>query len=190
MYSTKQVNDVCQGLISIYPSCGVTLIDNVNLMLNKITHFTCGQDGAENNTPVDLSIITKASRKAAITVLQPGDNVKVFEGEQSGVQGTVQSIKQDIVTIMPVGVNFDRQKVQIPARSICKHFKPRDHIKVMTGMNSDKTSLVVSVSNNIVTFLLDMSLQEVCDTIKKDNLHLLSGIAVGILQGPSWGCRG
>ena len=43
------------------------------------------------------------------------------------MQGTVQSIEQDIVTIAPVGVNFDRQKVQIPVRSVRKHFKPGDH---------------------------------------------------------------
>jgi len=138
-------------------------LDNVNPTLDEITRFTRGQDGAENDTPVDLSIIAEASRKAAIAVLQPGDHVEVFEGEQSGVQGTVQSVEQDIVTITPVGVDFDGQKVQIPARSVRKRFKPGDHVKVMTGTNADETGLVVSVSDNIVTFLSDMSLQEVCD---------------------------
>ena len=31
----------------------------------------------------------------------------------------------------------------------------------MTGTNTDETGLVVLVSNNIITFLSDMSLQEV-----------------------------
>jgi transcription elongation factor SPT5 len=141
-------------------------LDNVNPTLDEITRFTRGQDGAENDTPVDLSIIAEASRKAAIAVLQPGDHVEVFEGEQSGVHGTVQSVEQDIVTITPVGVDFDGQKVQIPARSVRKRFKPGDHVKVMTGTNVDETGLVVSVSDNIVTFLSDMSLQEVCEVVE------------------------
>ncbi|TCD60658.1 transcription elongation factor spt5 [Steccherinum ochraceum] len=136
-------------------------LDNVNPTLDEITQFTRGQDGTENEASVDLSIIAEASRKAAISVLQPGDHVEVFEGEQSGVHGTVHSIEQDVVTILPVGVEFDGQRVQIPARSVRKRFKPGDHVKVMTGQNADETGLVVSVVDNVVTFLSDMSLQEV-----------------------------
>lgn len=158
-------------------------LDNVNPTLDEITRFTRGQDGAENDTPVDLSIIAEASRKAAIAVLQPGDHVEVFEGEQSGVHGTVQSVEQDIVTITPVGVDFDGQKVQIPARSVRKRFKPGDHVKVMTGTNADETGLVVSVSDNIVTFLSDMSLQEVRDMWFENSWRLIPGVGLRVLQG-------
>jgi transcription elongation factor SPT5 len=33
---------------------------------------------------------------------------------------------------------------------------------VMTGQNADETGLVVSVADNVVTFLSDISMQEVC----------------------------
>ena len=141
-------------------------LDDVNPTLDEITRFTRGQDGTENEANVDLSIIAEASRKAAISVLQPGDHVEVFEGEQSGVHGSVHSIEQDIVTMEPVGVDFDGQRIQVPARSVRKRFKPGDHVKVMTGKNADETGLVVSVVDNVVTFLSDMSMQEVrscCD---------------------------
>ena len=139
-------------------------LDNVNPTLDEITRFrTRGQDGTKNDTPMDLSIIAKGPRKAVIAAIQPGDHVEVFEGEQSGVQGIVQSVEQDIVTITPVGVGFDGQKVQIPAKSVCKRFKPGDHVKVTTGTNADESDSAVSVSDNIVTFLSDMSLQEVRD---------------------------
>jgi transcription elongation factor SPT5 len=162
LFQTDQFKD---GFIEKDFRLTAILLDNVNPTLDEITRFTRGQDGAENDTPVDLSIIAEASRKAAIAVLQPGDHVEVFEGEQSGVHGTVQSVEQDIVTITPVGVDFDGQKVRIPARSVRKRFKPGDHVKVMTGTNADETGLVVSVSDNIVTFLSDMSLQEVRDVL-------------------------
>ncbi|KAH7883023.1 hypothetical protein F5I97DRAFT_1960163 [Phlebopus sp. FC_14] len=137
------------------------MLENVNPTLDEITRFTRGQDGAENENPVDLSIIAEASRKAAVSVLQPGDHVEVFEGEQAGVHGVVDSINQDIVTITAIGVDIDGQKVDVPARSVRKRFKPGDHVKVMTGQNADETGLVVSVSDNVVTFLSDMSMQEV-----------------------------
>ncbi|KAI8989014.1 transcription elongation factor Spt5 [Trametes punicea] len=136
-------------------------LDDVNPTLDEITRFTRGQDGTENETNVDLSIIAEASRKAAISVLQPGDHVEVFEGEQAGVHGTVHSIEGDVVSIEPVGVEFDGQRIQIPARSVRKRFKPGDHVKVMTGKNADETGLVVSVIDNVVTFLSDMTMQEV-----------------------------
>ncbi|KAJ7497170.1 transcription elongation factor SPT5 [Mycena latifolia] len=138
------------------------MLEDVNPTLDEITQFARRQEGGESGeNVVDLSIIAEASRKAAISVLQPGDHVEVFEGEQSGVHGVVEEINQDVVTITAVGVDFDGQKVDLPARSVRKRFKAGDHVKVMTGQNADETGLVVSVSENVVTFLSDMSMQEV-----------------------------
>ncbi|KAJ6499455.1 transcription elongation factor SPT5 [Mycena sanguinolenta] len=137
------------------------ILEDVNPTLDEITQFARGQEGENGESVVDLSLIAEASRKAAISVLQPGDHVEVFEGEQSGVHGVVEEINQDVVTITAVGVDFDGQKVDLPARSVRKRFKAGDHVKVMTGQNADETGLVVSVSDNVVTFLSDMSMQEV-----------------------------
>ncbi|KAJ7132900.1 transcription elongation factor Spt5 [Mycena crocata] len=137
------------------------MLEYVNPTLDEITQFARRQEGESGENVVDLSIIAEASRKAAISVLQPGDHVEVFEGEQSGVHGVVEEINQDVVTITAVGVDFDGQKVDLPARSVRKRFKAGDHVKVMTGQNADETGLVVSVSDSVVTFLSDMSMQEV-----------------------------
>ncbi|TDL27811.1 transcription elongation factor Spt5 [Rickenella mellea] len=137
------------------------ILENVNPSLDEIMRFTRQEDGGENDQNVDLSIIAEASKKEAITVLQPGDHVEVFEGEQTGVHGIVESIAHDVVTLRAVGVDIDGQKVDVPARSVRKRFKPGDHVKVMAGHNADETGLVVSVMDNVVTFLSDMSMQEV-----------------------------
>jgi transcription elongation factor SPT5 len=136
-------------------------MDDVNPTLDEITQFTRGQDGMEGENMVDLSVIAEASRKAAVAVLQPGDHVEVFEGEQAGVQGTVEEITGDVVTISAIGVDIEGQTIDLPARSVRKRFKAGDHVKVMTGKNADETGLVLAVADNIVTFLSDMSLQEV-----------------------------
>lgn len=136
------------------------VLENVNPTLDEIAQFSRNQDGETENN-VDLSIIAEASRKAAVLVLQPGDHVEVFEGEQSGVHGIVDSINQDVVTITAIGVDIDGQKIDVPARGVRKKFKAGDHVKVMTGQNADETGLVVNVADNIVTFLSDMSMNEV-----------------------------
>jgi transcription elongation factor SPT5 len=168
------------------------VLENVNPTLDEITRFTKGQDGAENESAVDLSIIAEASRKAAIAVLQPGDHIEVFEGEQAGVHGVVQEISQDVVTITAVGVDIDGQKVELPARSVRKRFKPGDHVKVMTGQNTDETGLVVSVADNVVTFLSDMSMQEVRVPLLLREFFFLTSVGCqgfGVFQGPPRGGR-
>jgi len=135
--------------------------EDVNPTLDEITQFTRRQDGTDDNL-VNLSVIAEASRKAAIAVLQPGDHIEIFEGEQSGVHGVVDEIAGDVVTITAQGLDLDGQKMEIPARSVRKRFKPGDHVKVMAGQNADETGLVVAVSDNVVTFVSDMSMQEVC----------------------------
>jgi transcription elongation factor SPT5 len=155
------------------------MLEDVNPTLDEITQFARGQEGETGENVVDLSLIAEASRKAAISVLQPGDHVEVFEGEQSGVHGVVEEINQDVVTITAVGVDFDGQKVDLPARSVRKRFKAGDHVKVMTGQNADETGLVVSVSDNVVTFLSDMSMQEVIvflATFGNPYSHFLPGL--------------
>ena len=53
----------------------------------------------------------------------------------------------DVVTVNPVGMfDFEGQKVQVPARSVRKRFKPGDYVKVMSGKNADESDPVVSVS--------------------------------------------
>jgi transcription elongation factor SPT5 len=137
------------------------ILDDINPTLDEITQFMRRQEGSTQDSVVDLSVIAEASKKAAIAVLQPGDHIEVFEGEQAGVHGIVEEINGEIVTVTAMGLDIEGQKVDLPARSVRKRFKPGDHVKVMQGQNSDETGLVVSVSDNIVTFLSDMSMQEV-----------------------------
>ncbi|KAG8792382.1 transcription elongation factor spt5 [Ceratobasidium sp. 428] len=134
--------------------------DNVNPTLDEITQFA-GTHGEEGVPDVDLSAIADAARKAATAVLQPGDHVEVFEGEQTGVHGVVESISGEVVLLRATHMEIEGQKIEVPARSVRKRFKAGDHVKVMAGKNTDETGLVVSVTNNVVTFLSDLSLQEV-----------------------------
>ncbi|KAG8882142.1 transcription elongation factor spt5 [Tulasnella sp. 331] len=138
------------------------ITENVNPTLDEIARFTAGDqeaDGAEN--AVDLSIIAADARRAATAVLQPGDHVEVFEGEQTGMHGIVESIQGEVVALRAKHVDIEGQRIEVPANSVRKKFKAGDHVKVMAGKNTDETGLVVSVLNDVVTFLSDMTMQEV-----------------------------
>lgn len=135
------------------------IIDNINPPLDEIARFTTGAEGEENE--VNLSLIADASRRAATLVLQPGDHVEVFEGEQSGMHGLVESIRDDIVTLRAKHADLEGQRIEVPASHVRKRFRPGDHVKVMAGKNVDETGLVVSVVADIVTIWSDLSSQEV-----------------------------
>lgn len=165
------------------------ITEDVNPTLEEISLFRRRDQGGQIDSSVDLSIIAEASRKAAIAVLQPGDQVEVFEGEQAGVHGTVLEINGEVVTIAASDLN-EGTKVDLPARSVRKRFKPGDHVKVMAGRNADETGLVVSVAENIVTFVSDMTMQEVCAHLPFVFSLSQTSIGVCVFERSSRGCRG
>ncbi|KAH9030088.1 hypothetical protein EDB84DRAFT_1495355 [Lactarius hengduanensis] len=108
----------------------------------------------------DFNSITRFARgnqegEGIENMLQPGDHVRSVRGRTSW-RPWCRRIHQ-----LGHRHSQSRQKVQVPARSVRKRFKPGDHVKVMSGKNADESGLVVSVAGNIVTFLSDMSMQEV-----------------------------
>ena len=161
-------NGYCEKDIRI---SGLTLED-VQPTIDELTRFlgdsgATGADG-EPTAGLDLSQVADAARKAAKSILQPGDHVEIFEGDQRGMYGTVDSISNDVVQITPhADLDLDGHKVEVQARSVRKRFKAGDHVKVMNGSNADETGLVVKVKDDIVTFLSDLSMQEV-DVFTKD----------------------
>ena len=137
--------------------------ENVNPTLAEIAKFASQNEGAEKGLAgtLDLSALAEAAKNQAVVVLRPGDNVEVFQGEQIGAQGVVESILGDVVTIRGV-LDFEGQKLEVPAVTVRKRFRPGDHVKVMNGQNVDETGLVVSVNGDKVTFLSDLTEEQVC----------------------------
>ena len=139
-------------------------IEDVQPTLDELTRFVgeSGAKGVDGEGGLDFSHIAEAARKAAKSILQPGDHVEIYEGDQRGIHGKVDSISNDVVLITPhEDLNLGDRKVEVQARSVRKHFKAGDHVKVMNGANADETGLVVEVKNDVVTFLSDLTMQEV-----------------------------
>lgn len=143
------------------------ILENVTPSLDELTQFL-GESGtkgvnADGSAGFDLSHMAEIARKAAKLILQPGDHVEVFEGDQRGIYGSIDSIQNDVVIMTPHAELHlpGATKVEVQARSVRKRFRAGDHVKVMNGSNVDETGLVVKVKDDVVTFLSDLSLSEV-----------------------------
>ena len=159
---------------------------NVNPTLDEISRFTGesinGSSGGAGSLGqsrlVNLDLLADATKRKADIVLRKDDHVEVFEGEQSGVEGVIETVEADVVTIRLTFSDLQDQTIEVPIRSVRKKFRPGDHIKVITGKHRDETGLVVKVEDNVTTFLSDLSLQEV--SVFSNDIHEAAEVGSGV----------
>ena len=152
----------------------LTAIDreNINPTIDEITRFmgetnaaaaaagdASGTIGTGGNK-LDLDLVAEAARAQA--VLQPGDYIEIYEGSQKGIIGTVDSVIGNVLTISPTEpADLAGTKIEVLAHQVRKRFKVGDHVKVMRGKNVNESGLVLKIQDDLVTFLSDLSIQEV-----------------------------
>ena len=154
--------------------------ENVNPTLEEVTRFTAGaEDGTEN---LDLSALAATLKKGTSNEnYLPGDAVEVYEGEQQGVSGKAVAVRGDIVTIAVTDGELRGQTIEVPVKGLRKLFKEGDHVKVIGGSRyRDEVGMVVSIKNDTVTLLSDLSMQEI--TVFSKDLREASdtGVAGGL----------
>ncbi|GAA5983869.1 hypothetical protein JCM11641_006402 [Rhodosporidiobolus odoratus] len=155
--------------------------EDVHPSIDELTRFQGETAGGDN---LDLTQIADAARKLAKTILQPGDHVEIFEGDQKNVYGTVDSISNEVVAILPhADLDLGGMKIEVPARSVRKRFQAGDHVKVMQGSNADETGLVVKVQGDVVTFLSDLTSTEVSVFAKDVREAAEVGSGVNVIGG-------
>lgn len=161
------------------------LTENVNPTLDEVSRFTgdsvtsaasaglgAGQKG------VDLNLLADATRTKADVVLRRDDHVEVFEGEQAGVEGIIDTVGADVVTIRLEYNDLEDQSIEVPITSVRKKFKAGDHIKVIAGKHQDETGLVVKVEDNVTTFLSDLSMAEI--SVFSKDIHEAAEVGSGV----------
>ena len=156
------------------------ITENVNPTLEEVTRFTAGaEDGTEN---LDLSALAATLKKGTSNEnYLPGDAVEVYEGEQQGVSGKAVAVRGDIVTIAVTDGELRGQTIEVPVKGLRKLFKEGDHVKVIGGSRyRDEVGMVVSIKNDTVTLLSDLSMQEI--TVFSKDLREASdtGVAGGL----------
>lgn len=140
---------------------------DVNPTLEEITKFAAGTDETGG---IDLSSLAAGIKAASkLSTFEPGDVVEVFEGEQAGVHGSVESVTDQIATIISSYSGLKGQRLEVPVRSLRKRFKNGDYVKVTNGRYKEDTGMVVRVADEQVTIISDMSMKEVIFPRKKLN---------------------
>ena len=135
--------------------------NNVRPMLDEIAKFTAGGQGEAED--LDLSsLVANAKSNISGESFMPGEMVEVYEGEQQGVYGKTISVHADIVTIHVTNGDLQGQNIDVPVKGLRKRFKAGDHVKVI-GKNryTDEVGMVLHVQDDKVTFLSDLSTQEI-----------------------------
>ncbi|CAG7851799.1 Transcription elongation factor SPT5 AltName: Full=Chromatin elongation factor SPT5 [Serendipita indica DSM 11827] len=140
--------------------------ENVQPRLDELSAFLGdGKDGekaAGGDGALNLASLAAEIRRPIMVALQPGDQVEVYQGEQIGTRGIVDSVLGDIVTIRGEGLELEgKMTIEVPARHVRKRFSPGDHVKVMAGVNTDETGMVLSVNGDLVTFMSDLTESEI-----------------------------
>ncbi|CAO1614833.1 unnamed protein product [Sympodiomycopsis kandeliae] len=158
-------------------------LEDVNPSLDEITKFTgrtSGEKGAagDGEEKVDLEMLADAAKQTAQPLLERDDAVEVFEGDLTGVSGTVQKINGNIITISFDDNEVVGQTAEVPASAVRKRFRPGDHVKVTTGKHRDETGLVVKTEENFTTFLSDLTLSEV--TVFSKDLRQATEVGSGV----------
>lgn len=135
--------------------------DNVRPMLDEISKFTAGGQGEAED--LDLSsLVVNAKSNISGQSYMPGEMVEVYEGEQQGVYGKTVAVHRDIVTIHITEGDLQGQNIDVPVKGLRKRFRAGDHVKVI-GKNryTDEVGMVLHVQDDKVTFLSDLSTQEI-----------------------------
>ncbi|KAJ2958669.1 hypothetical protein NQZ79_g5826 [Umbelopsis isabellina] len=153
---------------------GLTLED-INPTLDEVTKFASG--GEEGERGLDLSTLTNSSvTNAAPNHFQIGDTVEVTEGDLLHTYGVVDSVEGGSVTVN-LNVEGFHRLVKLPPRQLRKKFSEGDHVKVTNGRFKDETGLIVSIKDNVVTMLSDLSLKEV--TVFAKDLREAAEVTLG-----------
>jgi transcription elongation factor SPT5 len=134
------------------------LTEEVKPTLDEVSRFQ-GEDSSTSK--IDLAAIADANKSLNASGLFPGDKVEVYEGEQTGLYGSVETVTPDIITIRAVGGEVHGQVIEVPARSVRKRFEVGEHVKILSGKNANASGMVVEVKGDVITIISDQREQEV-----------------------------
>lgn len=132
--------------------------EGVQPTLEEVSKFA-GDDNAAGK--LDLSTIADANRNVSASILSPGDQVEVHEGELTGMYGTVETISGDTISIKAVGGAIHGQTVEVPATSVRKRFDVGEHVRIMAGKNAGVAGMIVQVKGDVVTIMSNQGQEEV-----------------------------
>ncbi|KAI9807931.1 MAG: transcription elongation factor spt5 [Sarcosagium campestre] len=135
--------------------------ENVTPTLEEVSRFVAGSE--EGTEAIDLNALAANLKSSnANASYLPGDMVEVYDGEQQGICGKAVTVHGDIVTIDCTEGELKGQTIEVPVKGLRKRFREGDHVKVIGGSRfRDEVGMVVRISQDRVTILCDLTMQEI-----------------------------
>ncbi|KAE8257821.1 hypothetical protein A4X13_0g2099 [Tilletia indica] len=177
-----QNDEYSDGFCERHVKVTALIVKDIEPTLAEIEMFQRGrveldEEGNPVNDSVNLRQLAKLKQKA-IQVIQPGDHVEVFEGDQRGVRGTVDGINGQVIIIKTENAEMKGTKVEVQLdHRVRKTFKPGDYVKVGSGDHIDEAGMVVKTDGETTTFLSDLTMKEVTVFSKNLREDVGSGLA-------------
>lgn len=133
-------------------------VSDVHPTLPELQKFQnkSSDDSATPDNP--LRSLPAVDLKRAVKFVK-GDKVVVTEGSLKNLMGTVLTVEEHEVTLMPTNVAL-RDAIRIVDTSLRKHFQAGDHVKVVGGQYVGETGLVLKLEGNIAIIHTDSTMQE------------------------------
>jgi len=135
--------------------------DAVEPTLDEIRKFNPGaladvQEG-EDATQQDIAAVQRAP-----TVFERGDIVRVTQGDFTSLNGRVDSVSGESVTIVLLGIAelADERYVFMPSE-LCKFFDLGTNVKVVNGQHKGKVGMVLRAEGEVVTLLTHVTHKEI-----------------------------
>lgn len=127
------------------------------------------QTGNTDEDGLDLAAVAASLKGKSLegdssNAFQPGDKVEVRRGEQAKTVGKVLNVSLNEVQIIVLDSGdrqFVNQELTVPATDLRKVFASGDHVKVIDGVHTDETGLVIKIDGDSVVFLSDQTKQDV-----------------------------
>ncbi|XP_077214762.1 putative transcription elongation factor SPT5 homolog 1 isoform X2 [Tasmannia lanceolata] len=107
-----------------------------------------------------------------------GDAVVVVRGDLKNLMGWVEKVEEENVIIRPKMAGLPQETLIVNEKEVCKHFKPGDHVKVVSGAQEGATGMVVKVKDHVLIVLSDTTKEDI--RVFADNVVESSEVTTGV----------
>lgn len=130
---------------------------NVKPVLEEVIKLK--KTAADGSEAIDLERLAHTLKNdTADSNYVPGDEVEVFQGEQRGLVGRVETVDRSILRIKVTDGELAGQVVDQPVKGVRKRFMQGDHVKVIgAGRYAGEVGMVDQIQDDKVSIITDTS---------------------------------
>ncbi|KAF9598274.1 hypothetical protein IFM89_026209 [Coptis chinensis] len=108
-----------------------------------------------------------------------GDAVVIIEGDLKDLMGWIEKVEDEIVHIR-LKMKGLHETICINKKSLCKYFKPGDHVKVVSGAREGVTGMVIKVEGHVLIIVSDITKEDI--RVFSDHVVESSEVTTGVTR--------